>query len=155
GAESLALWRDLGDRQGTALALHVLGFVDLGQGHYDHAVSHIGEAQAIFEALGNRWWAAGLRSDVLGRAVWGQGDPAAAATILEDALAVHRELGGPLNAALALNCLGFVACDRGDHAAAARLAAGLPLWRQLGERWALADWLAGVASLAARCGAPE
>ncbi|HEY7034657.1 MAG TPA: tetratricopeptide repeat protein, partial [Thermomicrobiales bacterium] len=148
GAESLALWRGLGDRQGTALALHVLGFVDLGQGHYDHAVSHIGEAQAIFEALGNRWWAAGLRSDILGPAVWGQGDPAAAAAILEDALAVYRELGDPLNAAVTLNYLGFVACDRGDHAAAARFAAGLPLWRQLGAREMLANWLAGAATLA-------
>jgi non-specific serine/threonine protein kinase len=156
GAESLALWRDLGDRQGTAFALHVLGFVDLAQGLYDQAVAHIGEAQAIFEALGNRWWAVGVRSDVLGRAVYGQGDLAEATAILEDALAVYRELGDPLNAALVLNYLGFVACDRGDRAgAAARFAAGLPLWRQLGDLWTLADWLAGVATLAETCGTPE
>ena len=134
GTESLALWRDLGDRQSTALALHLLGCVALAQGDYDQAAAHSGEAQALFEALGNRWWAAGVRSDVLGRAVYGQGDLAAATAILEDALAVYRELGDPLNAALTLNYLGFVACDRGDRAgAAARFAAGLPLWRQLGD----------------------
>jgi predicted ATPase/DNA-binding CsgD family transcriptional regulator len=156
GTESLALWRDLGDRQGTALALHVLGFVDLAQGDYDQAVVHIGEAQALFEALGNRWWTAGVRSDILGRAVYGRGDPAGAAAILEDALAVYHELGDRLNTALTLNYLGFVACDRGDRAgAAARFAAGLPLWTQLGDLWPLADWLAGVATLAVRCGAPE
>jgi non-specific serine/threonine protein kinase len=156
GAECLALWRDLGDRQGTALALHVLGFVDLAQGHYDQAVAHIEEAQALFEALGNHWWVAGVRSDILGRAVYGRGDPAEAAAILEDALAVYYELGDPLNAAVTLNYLGFVACDRGDRAgAAARFAAGLPLWRQLGVRFTLADWLAGVATLAAICGEPE
>jgi ATP/maltotriose-dependent transcriptional regulator MalT len=156
GTESLALWRDLGDRQGTALALHVLGFVDLAQGDYDQAVVHIGEAQALFEALGNRWWTAGVRSDILGRAVYGRGDPAGAAAILEDALAVYHELGDRLNTALTLNYLGFVACDRGDRAgAAARFAAGLPLWTQLGDLWPLADWLAGVATLALRCGVPE
>ena len=64
---------------------------------------------------------------------------------------MYRELGDPLNAALTLNYLGFVACDRGDRAgAAARFAAGLPLWRQLGDLWTLADWLAGVATLAVR-----
>jgi non-specific serine/threonine protein kinase len=156
GTESLALCRDLGDRQSTALALHVLGFVDLAQGHYDQAVAHIGEAQALFEALGNRWWAAGVRSDVLGRAVYGRGDLAEATAILEDALAVYGELGDSLNTAVTLNYLGFVACDQGDQVgAAARFAAGLPLWRQLGDLWTLADWLAGVATLATTCETPE
>jgi non-specific serine/threonine protein kinase len=155
-SESLALWRDLGDRQGTALALHVLGFVDLAQGRYGQAVAHSAEAQAIFEALGNRWWVAGVRSDILGRAVWGQGDLAAATAILEESLAVYHELEDPLNAASTLTHLGFVACDRGDRVgAAARFAAGLPLRRQLGSQEALAVWLAGVATLAATCGEPE
>jgi DNA-binding CsgD family transcriptional regulator len=69
---------------------------------------------------------------------------------------VYHELGDRLNTALTLNYLGIVACDRGDRAgAAARFAAGLPLWTQLGDLWPLADWLAGVATLAVRCGAPE
>jgi non-specific serine/threonine protein kinase len=162
GTESLALWRDQGDRQNIALALHVLGFVDLAQGDYDQAVTHIEEAQAHFEAVGNHWWVVGVRSDVLGRAVHGRGDLAEAAAILEDALALYHELGDPLNAALTLNYLGFVTCDRGDRAGAAgRFAASLPLWRQLGARssappsWTLADWLAGVATLAVTCGTPE
>jgi non-specific serine/threonine protein kinase len=97
-----------------------------------------------------------VRSDILGRAVYGRGDLAEAAAILEDALAEYHELGDRLNAALTLNYLGFVACERGDRAgAAARFAACLPLWTQLGDLWPLADWLAGVATLAVRCGAPE
>jgi non-specific serine/threonine protein kinase len=148
--ESLALWRGLGDRQGTALALHLLGLVAVVQADYVQAAVHSAEAQAIFEALGNPWWAAGVRSDVLGPAVWGRGDPAAAAAILEESLAVYRDLEDPLNAAVALNYLGFIACDRGDRAAAAaRFAAALPLWRQLGAREMQANWLAGVATLAA------
>jgi non-specific serine/threonine protein kinase len=155
GTDSLALWRDLGDRQGTALALHVVGFIDLAQGDYDQAVVHIGEAEALFAALGNRLWVVGLRSDILGRAVYGRGDLAEATAILEDALAVYDEIGDRLNAAMTLNYLGFVACDQGDRAgAAARFAAGLLLWRQLGARW-MPDWLAGVATLAETCGEPE
>jgi predicted ATPase/DNA-binding CsgD family transcriptional regulator len=148
-SESLSLWRDLGDREGTALALHLLGLVALLQADYAQAAAHSAEAEAIFEALGNQWWAAGVRSDVLGPAVWGRGDPAAAAAILEESLAVYRELEDPLNGAVALNYLGFIACDRDDQvAAAARFADALPLWRQLGTREMLADWLAGVATLA-------
>jgi predicted ATPase/DNA-binding CsgD family transcriptional regulator len=155
-SESLSLWRGLGDRQGTALALHMLGLVTLHQGNYAQAAAHGAEAESIFAALGNRWWAAGMRTDVIGPAVWGQGDPAAAAAILEDSLAMFRELGDPLNTAIRLNYLGFIACDRGDQAAAAaRFAEGLPLWRQLGTRETQADWLAGVATLAAIGGAPE
>jgi non-specific serine/threonine protein kinase len=153
--ECLALWRDLGDRKGCALALHALGFVDLAQGHYDQAVAHIGEAQALFEALGNRWWAAVTRSVIRGRAAHGQGDLVGATAIFEDALAVFREFGDPLNAMLTLNHLGVVACDRGDRVGAAtRFAASSPLWRQVGAQWTLADWLAGVATLAQTCEMP-
>jgi non-specific serine/threonine protein kinase len=155
-SESLALWRDLGDRQGIALALHLVGLVALAEGNYAQAVAHSAEAQALFEALGNRWWAVAVRGDILGRAVYGQGDLTEATTILEAVLAVCRELESPQNTALALDRLGVVACDRGDWAgAAARFAASLPLWRQLGAQESLADWLAGVATLAANCGAPE
>jgi non-specific serine/threonine protein kinase len=154
--ESLALWRDLGERQNVALALHVLGLVSLGLGEYDHAVASITESQELFEELDNPWWVAGVRSDVLGRAVYGRGDLAGATVILEDALAVHREFGDPLNAAVTLNCLGFFACERGDRTkAAAQFAASLPLWRELGIRWTLPSWLAGVATLSVLCGAPE
>jgi non-specific serine/threonine protein kinase len=156
GTDCLTLWRDVGDRQGTALALHVLGFVDLAQGHYDQAVVHIGEAQALFEALGNRWWVAATRSGIRGRAAHGRGDLAEATAIFEAALPVFRELEDPINAMVTLNHLGFVACDRSDRVgAAARFAASLPHLRQVGAQWTLADWLAGVATLAETCGAPE
>jgi DNA-binding CsgD family transcriptional regulator/tetratricopeptide (TPR) repeat protein len=155
GTESLALWRDLGDREGTALALHLLGIAAVGRGDYDRAAVHIGEAEALFAALDNRWWVAGMHSD-LGRAVYGRGDLAEATAIFEDSLAVFSDLDDPLNTAMTLNHLGFVACDRGDRAGtAARFAAGLPLWRRLGFQGGLTAWLAGVATLAATCGAPE
>jgi predicted ATPase/DNA-binding CsgD family transcriptional regulator len=149
-SESLSLWRELGDRQSTALALHLLGLAALVQGDYTQAAVHSAESQAIFEALGNHWWAAGVRSDILGPAVWGDGDSAAAAAILGDSLEVFRRLDDPFNAAVALNYLGFIACDVGDQAtAAARFAEALPLWQQIGTREMQAAWLAGVATLAA------
>jgi hypothetical protein len=49
-----------------------------------------------------------------------------------------------------------VACDQGDWAAAAaRLAASLPVWQATGTWETAAEWLAGVATLAAARGAPE
>jgi non-specific serine/threonine protein kinase len=49
-----------------------------------------------------------------------------------------------------------VACDRGDRSgAAARFLEGLQVWQQLGTRERLANWLAGVGTLAATCQAAE
>ena len=72
------------------------------------------------------------------------------------ALTLARDGPDPLGAALALNGLGLLACDRGDRTeAAARFSEGLQLWRQLGTRARLADWLAGVGTLAATSQAAE
>ena len=156
GTECLSLWQGLGDRQSIALAHHLLGYIALARGEYDLSAAHIRESEALFAALGNSWWVAGVRSDVLGRAVHGQGDSAAATAILESSLAMYRGLDDPLNTAFTLTYLGFIACDRGDFSsAAARFTEGLSLWRQIGTREMQADWLAGVATMAAMRGAPE
>jgi DNA-binding CsgD family transcriptional regulator len=140
------------DRLGVAFALRLLAHVAIAEGDYDRATAYAGESLAHFEALGDRMWATAAQAE-LGIAAYGRGDLAQATAILEDAL---PPIAGSWNAAAALNFLGFVACDRGDRTeAAARYAAVLPLWQQLGTRETLADWLAGVATLAATCGAPE
>jgi hypothetical protein len=92
-----------------------------------------------------------------GLIAYGRGDLAAAATHLEAALAWRRDRGSVVNLTVPLNAVGLVACDRGDHrAAAALLAEGLTRWEQDGgeSREVLAEWLAAVARLAACRGRP-
>jgi non-specific serine/threonine protein kinase len=89
-------------------------------------------------------------------AAYGQGDLARAEENLEEALALYHTFPDPFGTALTLGYRGLVACDRGDHAgAAARFAASLPLWQEMGNRENQAEWLAGVATLAAARGEPE
>ena len=53
---------------------------------------------------------------------------------MEQALALHRQLGNPLGEAIALGNLGAVALDQGDYAAAKDyLEQALALDRQLGN----------------------
>jgi non-specific serine/threonine protein kinase len=83
-------------------------------------------------------------------AAYGQGDLGQAEQNLEEALALYHRFPDPFGTALTLGYLGLVACDQGDHTgAAARFAAGLPLWQKMGNRENQAEWLAGVATLAA------
>jgi non-specific serine/threonine protein kinase len=164
GSEAMALWRELGDRQGMAQALSVLGLAALTRGDYDAVAVHAGEAEALAEELGDGWlrepgnrWLMAVATVQLGAAAFGRGDLARAAALLEEAIARFGERGELAGGVWwAANYLALVECARGDRAeAAARFAANLALWRTAGRREPLADTLAGVATLAAASGAPE
>ena len=155
-AECLALWRVEGNRWGEAAGLHVVGYVALAQGDYDRATVPLRESLALFRALGNRMWIDAVETD-LGLAALARGDVADATAIFERSLALHREHADPISASFALMYLGLATCAQGDYGeAASRFAAGTPRW----EGWPrsreiVAEWLAGVAALAAACEAPE
>jgi len=154
--ECLEVTREQGDDRAASRALQLLAFVALAQGDYDRAMLRATEALALSEALGDQSrWTAWVRTD-LGMAAYGHGDLARAEQNLEEALALYQMFPDPFGTALTLGYRGLVACDRGDHAgAAARFAASLPLWQEMGNRENQAEWLAGVATLAAALSQPE
>jgi non-specific serine/threonine protein kinase len=154
--ECLAVAEDLGDRRAASRALQLLAFIALAQGDYDRAAARAGEALELSKALGDRSaWTAWVLSDQ-GMAAYGQGDLPRAEQVLEETLAVFRAFADPFGTALTLGYLGLVVCDRGDHAgSAARFAESLPLWQEMGNRENQAEWLAGVAALAAARGEAE
>ena len=85
-----------------------------------------------------------------------RGDLNRAGGYLTDALALSRDVGDQYVAAIALELLGFVLTDRGEHGqAAARYGEALACWREVGTREGLVDWLAMVASLAMAVGETE
>jgi predicted ATPase/DNA-binding SARP family transcriptional activator len=141
--ESLAIFRELGDRQGIAWALNGLADVADVQGEHDAARTLYEESLSLFRELGDRHGIASLLHH-LGRVVRDQGDFDAARAYYEENLAIFRELGNRQNVAWALYHLGNVAAQQGNYEAAyAYQNEGLAIFRELGNRqgaaWVLHD----------------
>ena len=154
-ASCLALARAADDRLGMSMALEKLGSVALSEGEYALAATCLEEAVALCQKL-NAWELVALHLWKLGQAHVGSGDQDRARGLLEDALTRSRDGDDPWGAALTLNTLGVVECARGDLVRAAeQFSAGLALWREIGNRENLVEWLAGVATLAAASQLPH
>lgn len=144
GEESLALWRTLEDRLGTATALNELGSVALHQGDYATARARCEASLAMFSQLGDKLGMARALS-ILGEVMQNQGDYAAARDLYEESLALYRELEYVGGTADILNDLGTVTLYQGDYAVAQGLyEEGLEIYRLLGDRWGVAKALSNV-----------
>jgi predicted ATPase/DNA-binding CsgD family transcriptional regulator len=153
-ANSLALWRELGDARGTADALFSLGFGELNQGDRERAVRLLEEAATRFEALGDLNRVAHSRLELGNAAVEG-GDRAKGEALLEDALSLFRRVGNHYGVASTLIMIAWAAEDHGDpKGAAARFRESLDLWGEIGTQEVHADTLAGTGRLAALGGRP-
>jgi predicted ATPase/DNA-binding CsgD family transcriptional regulator len=153
-AESLAIWRELGDAWRVAEALGALGMVLANLADHERAVPLLEEAAAQLDGLGEHLRAGHARMHI-GVAVLDRGDGAGAEAILEEALALFRRNGDVWGEGSTLGALGQAAETRGDlAAAAARYAENLALWGEdrIPER--LPDTLAGAAKLEAASGRP-
>jgi predicted ATPase/class 3 adenylate cyclase/DNA-binding XRE family transcriptional regulator len=104
----------------------VRGHLDEGRRWLEHALAHGGGISAT------------LRTKVLiaaGALAHRQGDDTRAATLHEECLALHRELGDMLGSGLALIQLGNVARSRGEYARATMLyEEALGMFRDLNDR---------------------
>jgi predicted ATPase/DNA-binding winged helix-turn-helix (wHTH) protein len=109
--ESLAIARELRDKQRIAHALQPLGLACLGEGNLAQARSHLEEALALARELGNkRELAAALC--VLGQLYRIEGALDEAEPLYEDALVLARELGDQESLAIGLLNLAMVAICR-------------------------------------------
>jgi predicted ATPase/transcriptional regulator with XRE-family HTH domain len=148
GEESLALFQQLHDKWGVALALAMLGEACLLRHDYSGACSRCEESLTLFRETGDRW---GTGMSLLN---WGytnslQGDLDAARARLEESIAVFREVGERASRSLALNILAQVMQQQGDSQRAAALyAESLDLLRKMGLEASSADVLHNLAYLA-------
>jgi predicted ATPase len=134
--ESVALWRELGDTRGLALALidgRGLGWIALMERRVAEARALFAEGVALWREIGDKWG--------LAKALWSLGaavrrdDPAAARPIVEEGVALYREVGDLNGLAEALPLLGIIARLEGDHTrAAALLEESLALAREVGDK---------------------
>jgi len=146
--ESLALWRNLDDRAGTAQPLNNLGLVARDHGEFARAQGLFEESLALRRDLGDRVGIAQSLNN-LGLVAHDQGDYARASALHEESLAQRRELDDTAGIAFSLDNLGLVAYAQGNLARAGQLhEESLALKRELGDKWAIAASLINLGIVA-------
>jgi predicted ATPase len=148
--EGLALYRELGDQQGIASALFVLGGSYIAQGDYEAGYPLMLESLALYRTLGNTFRIAFVLS-ALGSMVGNQ-DYAQARAYLEESLVLYRELGHVGGMSYLLSELGSLELRHGNYAAArANMTEAIEIQRGLGLP-ALAEVIYKLGELALRQG---
>ncbi len=139
--QSLALWRELGDRRSIAYALTELGHAISSQGEHATGLALQEESAAIFREVGDTW-GLGLALNWPARVALERGDHATARSILEELVAAYRALGDRFFLAQWLNDLGDVArCQGDDERAGALYEESLALFRKVNAKIGIAGVL--------------
>jgi tetratricopeptide (TPR) repeat protein len=142
--ESVAIFRELGDKHWIAHALSTLALIALGQANVAEARVACDESIALFQAVNDRWGEA-FTLRCLGDAALLSDDPIGARAKYEESLSLWRMVGDPWGLAMPLNDLGRVTGARGDFKSACTYyEESVTLLRQVGHKWSLALVLMGL-----------
>jgi predicted ATPase/DNA-binding SARP family transcriptional activator len=153
--ESLAISRELGDKQGVAQSLSYLGLTAYAQGDYAATRSLHEESLAISRELGDNL-GIDISLLILGTVACEQGDYASARSLFEESLGLTRELKNKQGIAVSLHGLGDVAYEEGDYASARSFhKESLAIRRELGEKRSIAYSLEAFAALRVAEGEPR
>jgi len=132
--QALAMYRELGDREGCLSAATNLEELAISHPEYDWADGLHEENLGWFQELGDKEGIATALSG-MGFVAQSQGDCTRAQVLFEEALAQRRELGNKVGIATTLTGLGRVAHSRGDYNREQKLLEeALALNRELGNR---------------------
>jgi predicted ATPase/DNA-binding winged helix-turn-helix (wHTH) protein len=146
--ESLAIARQLCDKQGVAVSLNALAVLTQDRGDIAVAHSLFEESLVVWRELGDLKAVARSLSN-LANVVKMQGDYDRVRSLYAECFSIFRGLGDRTGVAWSLNHQGDVARDQGDTVAARTLyEQGLAIFRELGDRWGIAGTLADLGSLA-------
>ncbi|MDQ5852660.1 MAG: tetratricopeptide repeat protein, partial [Chloroflexota bacterium] len=139
--QSLALYREAGDKWGTAFALNNLATQAQYQGDYERAASLFEESLALFREVGDNWGIAFALNN-LGVNVASRGGYEQAAVLCEESLARYRHVGDRFWIAILLHNVGDLARIRGDYGrAAALLEESIAVFGEVGNKWGIANSL--------------
>jgi predicted ATPase/DNA-binding XRE family transcriptional regulator len=143
------------DKELLALAVHMLGLVEVVRGHWDQAERLMTEALGVQREIGTPGYGA-MALTTLSEIAHRRGDVETSVRRAEEALALFRAVDHASGAAMALCTLAGPAAARGDDwGALSAYQEALRLWAGIGERWAIAWAFSGLAALAAARGQPE
>src|SRR5712692_4788485 len=146
--ESLALFRELGDKQGMALTLYRLGLLAWWKGQYPAARSLEEEALAFYRELGDKGGAADPLL-ILSRLALVQRNHAGARSLAEESLALFREVSDRWGIAYVLLHLARMIFAQGDSARAQPLVQEcLKISRELGYKEGIAESLSLLGQIA-------
>jgi predicted ATPase/class 3 adenylate cyclase len=150
--EGLAIFRDIGDRAGTARMLSRLAPPLLESGRVDEAQRLVEEAVSINRELGHTEELA-LSLGILGGAALERGDPQKAHELMEESAALARAIGDSWQLAWGLHNLADLALRRNDPDRAWSLGwEALALAREIGDDLAVLICLGILSTAAARRG---
>ena len=148
--ESAGLFKELGDKLGSALALGGIGLVTVGQSQHERGIAFFQEAVDLFLEIGQEWSASVMLS-FLAVAWFRQGDLIRAKRLADQGLELAREIDDTAEATSIACCArAMVAQAEGDHERAKGLfGEGLKLSAVSGEKSNVAYCLQGLAASAA------
>jgi predicted ATPase/class 3 adenylate cyclase len=153
--EGLAIFRELGDRAGTAAVLARLGPPLLATGRVEEAEPLVEEALGINRELGQREELP-LSLQILGLCAVERGDPQKGRELLEESAALARELGNTLLVSWDLFNLAFVALEQDDSSRALSLGCeGLTLAHAIGDDLGALISLGALSVAASKCASPR
>ncbi|MFQ5796017.1 MAG: BTAD domain-containing putative transcriptional regulator [Candidatus Bipolaricaulia bacterium] len=153
--ESLALFQELGDKEGIAGSLNRLGLVACSEGDLGRAAALCEEALTLYRELGDKL---GIADSILylGHVAQYQDDLGRATALYEESLVLCRGLENKQGIALSLFHLGNVAVGQGDLGRAVALyEESLILRQEIGDKGGIALCLEGLAGVACANGQPE
>jgi predicted ATPase/DNA-binding CsgD family transcriptional regulator len=143
--EGLALYRELGDRHGSAAALSSLGFAATMRSNFGQARMLLEEALALLRQVGDTAGSV-LALHLLGSVLIYQGEYAQAQARLEESRVLSEAAGDFGNYVNSLSLLGFALLSQGDLAQGhARLEESLTISRKMGYKRSIAFSLHGLA----------
>jgi tetratricopeptide (TPR) repeat protein len=144
--ESLALFEELGNREGIGLVLHNLGYEALQAGDLERATALHTKSLGHFCEAGIQW-GIGVAQGLLGVVAGVQGNHRLANEWLQQSLAIWQNLKNKHGIARTLNRLGEVKINEGAYGDALALhQQGLVLAQEIDNRAEIAISLQGVAA---------
>ena len=144
--ESLALRRELEDKEGMAASLDMLGIAAYRQGDYTKAVELLEQSLTLRREQGRK---EPFTLYLLGIVARIRGDYELAEALGGEALDLSREMGRKRGSGLSLDSLGLLACCRCDYKQARALCEeGLALFRATGDKFGIAGSLNSLALVA-------
>jgi tetratricopeptide (TPR) repeat protein len=139
----LALYRELGNQEGIASTLRILGFLHFRLSEYETAKEFMEESLELFHVLENEEGTAAVLQN-LAYVANKQGDLEIARAYADDSLAMRRRSGNRFGVSLTLNSLIYAAIQQNDlKAALAYVKENLAVCSEIGNKDGLATTLHG------------
>lgn len=146
--ETLALARQMGDKQSAAVSLNAMAVTARDLGDFARSSSLFQESLLLWKELQDQKAVARALSN-LANVVKLQGDYTRSRALHAECLSIFKELGDNLGVAWSLNHQGDVAREQGDFAAAlVCYEQALEIFHGLDDRWGVAGTLADLGNLA-------